>query len=301
MDLAFTLAQLQSFISVAKHESMTKAAQDLHVSQSAVSTAVTNLERRLKVQLFVRHPNNSLVLSLSGRSFLREAEELLRHANKLQDSANNLTGSLTGTLVVGAYSPATPFRMPRILAEFESKFPGVEVQFITGDLAEIYQHLLDGDCELAMLYNHDIGGGIASYTIDVISPHVLLSADHPAATRGAPVSLRDFADEPFIKLDLPHSRDYYDRLFNLVGVIPKVRHSFSDYETVRSFVGMGHGFAVLNQNVGCLTYAGASVESLPLTDDLPDIEVTMAWPERSTLSNRAHAFLRVVTNQAGRW
>ena len=81
-------------------------------------------------------------------------------------------------------------------------------------------------------------------------------------------------------LDLPHSREYYEQLYAIAGVTPNVRHRFAGYETVRSFVAKGHGYAMLNQRLHSdLTYSGGRVVALTLTDDFPPIEVMLVRPE----------------------
>jgi DNA-binding transcriptional LysR family regulator len=77
-----------------------------------------------------------------------------------------------------------------------------------------------------------------------------------------------------------------------VGVAPHVRYSFNDYETVRSFAAMGHGYALLNQNPTPATYSGAQLVALDLEDELPPIEVVAVWPEHTRLTVRARAFVR---------
>ncbi|MGO1325541.1 MAG: LysR substrate-binding domain-containing protein, partial [Brevibacterium aurantiacum] len=96
--------------------------------------------------------------------------------------------------------------------------------------------------------------------------------------------------ENYIQLDLPFSRQYYDELFRIAGIAPNVRHSFAGYETVRSFVAMGHGYSLLSQSVSSGTYIGSKTVDVPLLDDFPSIDLAMIWPKDVRLSRRARAF-----------
>lgn len=302
MTRAFTLAQLRYFEAVAECENITEAAARLSVAQSTISTALGLLEESLGVQLFIRQPNRSLVLSPAGRRLAAENSAFLDHADALAATAQGLSSALTGSVRVGIYAPIAPFRLPGILVEFERQYPEVGVEFFEADLATLQSALRDGECEIALMYAHGLGADFESRLLDRVPPHVLVSAEHPAAKLGEPVRLKDFADEPYIRLDLPHSRKYYDDLFSMAGVQPQVRHSFYGYETVRSFVGMGHGYTLLNQWHVPQTYARALTASLPLTDDFPPIEVILAWPEQLRLTRRARAFAEVcegLYNQKG--
>ncbi|MGJ0203126.1 LysR substrate-binding domain-containing protein [Leucobacter sp. gxy201] len=293
MTRAFTLAQLRYFEAVADCESITEAAARLNVAQSTVSTALGLLEESLGVQLFIRQPNRTLVLSSAGRRLAAENSAFLDHADALYASAQGVSNALTGSVRVGIYAPIAPFRLPGILVEFEQQYPEVQVDFFEADLATLQTALLSGECEIALMYAHGLGPEFEARLLDQVPPHVLVSAEHAAARRGRSVSLADFADEPYIRLDLPHSRKYYEDLFGIAGVRPKLRHSFTGYETVRSFVGMGHGYTLLNQWHVPQTYAGALTASLPLTDDFPPIEVVLAWPGQMRLTRRARAFAEV--------
>ena len=291
MDFPFTLNQLRYFNEVARHESMRIAAEELHVSQSAVSTAIAQLERSLHVQLFIRQRNRSVTLSPAGRRFAAKTRTFLASAESLGEQGALLGGTLTGRLTVGVYAPIAPFRFTRVLTSFEEQHPGVDVDLIAGNLEEIRSSLVGGDCEIALMYAHGLGPGFETRVLETVRPHVFVSSTHPLADRGS-VHLAEFADEPFIQLDFPYSRDYYDQLFRLVGVAPDVRYRFNDYETVRSFAAMGHGYALLNQNPTPATYSGAQLVALDLRDELPPIEVIAVWPEHTRLTIRARAFVR---------
>ena len=291
MDFPFTLNQLRYFNEVARHESMRIAAEELHVSQSAVSTAIAQLERSLHVQLFIRQRNRSVTLSPAGRRFAAKTRTFLASAESLGEQGALLGGTLTGRLTVGVYAPIAPFRFPRVLTSFEEQHPGVDVDLIAGNLEEIRSSLVGGECEIALMYAHGLGPGFETRVLETVRPHVFVSSTHPLADRGA-VHLAEFADEPFIQLDFPYSREYYDQLFRLVGVAPDVRYRFNDYETVRSFAAMGHGYALLNQNPTPATYSGAQLVALDLLDELPPIEVIAVWPEHTRLTIRARAFVR---------
>lgn len=291
MEFPFTLNQLRYFNEVARHESMRIAAEELHVSQSAVSTAIAQLERSLRVQLFIRQRNRSVILSPDGRRFAAQTRAFLTQAESLSEQGSLLGGTLSGVLTVGVYAPIAPFRFPRVLTTFEEQHPGIDVDLIAGDLEVVRAALTGGDCEIALMYGHGLGPGFETRILEEVRPHVFVSADHPAAGSGA-VRLADFAAEPLIQLDLPYSRDYYDQLFRLVGVAPQVRYRFNDYETVRSFAAMGHGYALLNQDPTPTTYSGAELVALDLVDELPGIEVMVVWPEHTRLTRRAQAFVR---------
>ena len=292
MPKPFTLTQLRYFAVVAELENMTAAAERLLVTQSTLSTAVSQLESSLSTQLFVRLQTRGLRLTPSGRQLLQDIKVLLEHADALYESAQGMSAGLAGELKVGVFAPLAPFRLPAILQTFEVQYPGVEVSFLEADLATLQSALLDGRCDVALMYGLGLGRGFTYTVLERVPPHVLVHAGHPAAARvGDGIALKELDGEPSVVLDLPHSREYYEQLYAMAGMIPNVRHRFAGYETVRSFVAKGHGYAMLNQRLNSdMTYSGGKVVALALTDNFPPIEVMLVRPEGVQPTRRTLAF-----------
>lgn len=302
MALDFTLVQLRYFQEVARRENMTEAAKYLNVTQSAISTAMAQLERTLGIDLFIRQNNRSVVLSPAGRRFLSEVSPFLESSDALGETALGLAGSLSGNLTVGVFSPLAPTRLPLIHDEFEKRYSEVRVTYIEADLHELQRAVIAGDCDIALTYTLGLTDRFDSFLIDVVEPHVLVSLDHRLGggqNGPRPIHLRELAEENYIQLDMPFSRQYYDELFRIAGVVPKLRHRFSGYETVRSFVAMGHGYSVLSQSVSSGTYTGSKTVDVPLLDDFPSIDLAMVWPTELRLSRRARAFCELTREILG--
>ncbi|WP_436326859.1 LysR substrate-binding domain-containing protein [Brevibacterium sp. FAM 27836] len=301
MALDFTLVQLRYFQEVARRENMTMAAKHLNVTQSAISTAMAQLERTIGLDLFIRQRNRSVVLSPAGKRFLAEVNGFLEASDALGETAQGLSRSLSGRLTVGVFSPIAPTRLPLIHDEFEKRYPEVRVNYLEADLEELQRAVTAGDCDLALTYTLGPTDRFDSFLIDVVEPHALVSRDHPLARGGKPkpVHLRELAEEDYIQLDLPFTRQYYDELFRIAGVVPKIRHSFSGYETVRSFVAMGHGYSLLSQSVSSGTYIGLRTVDVPLLDDFPNIDSALIWPKELRLSRRARAFCELARDILG--
>ncbi|MGC2977567.1 LysR family transcriptional regulator [Brevibacterium sp. FAM 25378] len=302
MGLDFTLVQLRYFHEVARRENMTEAARQLNVTQSAISTAMSQLERTLGLDLFIRQRNRSVVLSPAGKRFLAEVSDFLEASDALGETAQGLSRSLSGQLTVGVFSPIAPTRLPLIHNEFERRYPDVRVNYLEADLEQLQRAVIAGDCDLALTYTLGVTDRFESFLIDVVEPHVLVSQNHRLANGGRPepVYLRELAEEDYIQLDLPFSRQYYDELFRIAGVIPKIRHSFSGYETLRSFVAMGHGYSLLSQSVSSGTYIGMQAVDIPLRDDFPNIDLAILWPEGVRLNRRGQAFCELSREVLGR-
>lgn len=289
-DDGFTLVQLRYFAAAAEAGSMTAAAQQLLVSQSAVSTAVSQLERSLQVQLLIRHHAKGLSLTTAGERFLQELKNFLTHADELTETAQGLGTGLSGELVVGCFLSLSPFLLPRLFAGVTERHPGLRIQAIEGETEELQQALLHGRCELALMYDMDLAESLETEQLTDAPPYVIVPPNHRLAKRKG-IRIAELAQDPFILYDLPHSREYFMTLAEDTGVSLQPRYRSSTYETVRALVANGQGFSILNQRpTPDTTYDGGRVVTLPLLDLVPALPVVLAYLRGARLTRRAQAF-----------
>jgi DNA-binding transcriptional LysR family regulator len=287
----FTLVQLEYFIAAAESGSMTGAAQSLHIAQSAISTAVSNLERTLRLQLFVRHHARGLTLTADGDKFLQQARNLLTQAAELASSAADISSAAVGRITVGCFVTLAPFHMPRLLSDLAVAFPFLEVDVVEGETGYLQSQLRNGRCELVLTYDLGLEADLERELLAVAPPYAILAPDHPLAVGGRGAWLRDLARGPMVLLDLPHSQDYFRSLVASSGVDPEVRYRTASYETVRALVARGHGFSILNQKpVAASTYDGGTIAVVPLLDKVAPLPIVLTRLQGARLSARAEAF-----------
>lgn len=296
----YTLTQLRYFCAVARSGSMTAAARELAVAQSTLSSAVNELEITLGVSLFERTPRRSLALSSAGKRLLAEALMVLERVDQLPMIAKGGPIDLCGELVVGIFAPLASFRAAQLLTAYSHAYPQVDLRYIEGDLEEVRRTLSGGRCDVALMYDVGVGESFPSSVVERIPPHVVVAANHPLATQKEPVHLREIVDEPFVLLDLPHSRDYYLRLFDIAGLSPRIQFRLPGYEAVRSFVACGHGYSLLNLRLPHhSTHAGLPLTRIELADRLPSVSVVVVYPPRGRPSQKAIAFEQVCRRVLG--
>ncbi|GAA1012839.1 LysR family transcriptional regulator [Acrocarpospora pleiomorpha] len=290
---SFTLVQLRYFAAAAELGSMTAAARELVVSQSAVSTAVAQLEKELGVQLLLRHHARGLALTPAGRVFYSELRGFLAHSQELADSATNAGRELVGTLTVGCFDTLAPFWLPHLVARYAEQHPAVSVEALEAQHAALKQSLRSGRCEVALMYAYELDEDFETTRVGSAPPYLLLPPGHRLAHR-THVHLAELAEDPVVMLELPDTSTYFHSLFKEVGVEPRVRHRTAGYETVRSMVAAGHGYAVLNQRPAhSHTYGGGSLVTVALADDFPALDVVAVRMKQARLTRKAEAFVQV--------
>lgn len=286
---SFTIRQLEYFEAVASEGSLTAASARCHVTPSALTLAIDDLERHLGVQLLVRRKGKGVSLTRAGGRLLQRAREVLGSVEALATEASRETSAVTGRLVVGCFTTLTPFVVPSLVGRFQPLHPDVELDFMVGTADELYGLLMQSRVEVALLYSVDVPRTLTFDPVLQLRPHVIVSADHPLADRGS-VSLRDLNDDPLVLLDVPPTRANTRSLFDRFGLEPHIAHTSSSFEAVRCLVGYGLGYAVEFQRPATnQTYEGNEIRTLDLSDDVPATVLGLARPQGAATTARYEA------------
>jgi DNA-binding transcriptional LysR family regulator len=243
--LRYSLRQLRYFVVTAEALSFTAAARRLHISQPSISTALAELEASFGVQLFIRHHASGLSLTPAGRDMLGQARNLLKNAEELQSAAREMDGGMSGAIALGCMVSLAPPLMPLLMSRFVAEYTGINFRTLEAHQDDLLRGLHDGTLDIALTYSLDLTEDIAFTPLVPLPPYVILPHGHRLARLKA-VSLRDLIDEPYVMLDLPHSREYFAALFDAVGARPVPVFRSSQPEVVRGMVANGLGYSILN-------------------------------------------------------
>ena len=153
-------------------------------------------------------------------------------------------------------------------------------------LAELCDALLDGTCDLALMYDLDISADIERELVAETRPHVLVAPDHPSARRG-PVRLAELVEHPMVMLDVHPSRPYFTAVLDDLGLTPNVVRTTGSFETLRSLVARGVGWSMLIQRPAIdVSYEGLPLRCLPIADELDAMPIVVAWAAGARLTRR---------------
>ena len=217
------LQQLKYFREVAEREHVTRAAEKLFVSQSAVSRAVSQLEEELGVPLFYRR-GRAIVLSPYGRLFLDHVTRALNVLESGKRLLNEQTGGESGTVSLGFLHSLGIEMVPRLIQEYRRKHPRIQFTLLVQHSGELLmKELVAGSIDLCL----SVPGMFAQS--DVAWSHLLdeelliaMPQSHPLATKRT-LNLRDLSSEPFRDLTPEHTlRIIFDRLCADSSFLPKV-------------------------------------------------------------------------------
>jgi DNA-binding transcriptional LysR family regulator len=286
------------FVAVAQERSFSRAAQRLHVAQSAVSATVRNLEREWGVTLFDR-TTHRVDLSAAGRAMLPEAREALRAADAVQHAVDEVRGGLRGTIRVGimqATQRPGGLSVAAALSAFRAEHPGVTVEVRQGASAQQADALRSGELDLAFLGLPD--PRLPGLSLTKIAESEMRLACHPAhrLARRRSVELGTLAGEPFA--DLPPDwgvRIANDRAFATAGAHRTIAYEINDVPTVVDFVRHGVAVAILSPVSAA---PEAPIAFVPIRHHAPRFTMSLAAPKGERLSPAARAFVAVARRTA---
>ena len=287
-----TLRMLSYVEAAARLGNVTEAAKEKNVSQSSVSLAIAELEAFVGAPLFIRHHAKGVNLTPAGLGLISQARQLLNHARDFEKQALSLSDDVRGEVSVGCFVTLAARFMPKLLAGFARKHPGIHVRLEEGSQDEIIDMIMSGRVELGLSYHSALRQEVSAEFLGELPPHVLLAPNHVLAARKN-ISLKELAEEPFILLDLPFSRDYFLNLFRRLGVEPQIIFRSRSPELIRGLVANGHGFTIHNAVCPQMTANdGSPISVIPIAEELPGARVTCMQLEQTGLRPAVDAFRR---------
>lgn len=145
-----TLDQLRIFVEVAERGHVTRAAEALHMSQSAASAAIAALEQLYQIKLFDR-VGRGIQLTETGRIFLREARAVLDRASMARSVLQDLAGRPAGSIALAASQTIATYWLPRRLAAFHLANPGVRLNVVIRNTHEVESAVADGEVSIGLV------------------------------------------------------------------------------------------------------------------------------------------------------
>ncbi|WP_110991710.1 LysR family transcriptional regulator [Pseudomonas sichuanensis] len=284
--------QLRSFIEVVHRGGFTQAAGTLHISQSAVSKQVAQLEQAIGQPLLERQ-GSQLLLTAAGRIVLERGEVLLRQRQELLNELDDLGQMARGELRLGLPLLGSDALFAGLFAEYRRRYPQISVQLLEGGSRMVEQAVKSGELELGgSLTPSDPAFDYQPFCNEPLD--ALLPADHALAGQ-AEVNLAQLADTPF----LLYQRSFMlnDRLLSAcqqVGFTPKEGGRSGQADFLASLVAAGQGVVLLPRVVArALERPGVVRLPLRAPGDLR-WDIAFIWRRGAYLSRAAQAWLALL-------
>jgi LysR family transcriptional regulator, transcription activator of glutamate synthase operon len=241
------LRQLRYFEAVARHASFTRAAEELHVVQSALSQQVRRLEQELGVELMER-TSRSVRLTSAGEAVLLRARRVLEEADALRAEVDGLRSLDGGRVALGTIPAMGAVDPPALVARFREQHPGVSFELRTGTASHVYGLLASGGLEAAFVAAgpDELPPGLAGEALGAEPLVVIVPPEHPLARRDV-LRLADLDGQPLVELSQRSALGMAaTAALQQAGVEPTVVANVTDEPSMaRALVARGLGVAIV--------------------------------------------------------
>jgi DNA-binding transcriptional LysR family regulator len=289
------LRQFRYVEAVARHRHFTRAAEELHVAQSALSHQIRRLEAELGTELFER-TSRSVAVTEAGEAVAARARRILADVDAAREEVDELRGVMRGRIWIGALLPAGEIDFPRLMSGFSEAHPGIEVEFREGTAGDMLRYLAEDevDAAFAML----AGEPPADLAVERLSEEEVVAAFAPGSAPGrGPVRAADLVGYPIVA-PRPGSainqavKEFFDRANQPMRIALESGDPF----LLRCLVAGGFGAAILPRSLTRREGPPVEVRSLRPAVRLP---VALLWRERRHTSPAARAFIEFTRREAG--
>ena len=244
-----SIRQLTAFISVADNGSFTRASEQMHLTQSAVSGLIKELESSLGIVLFDR-TTRQLSLSVVGHHLLPQARRILNEMQLFENEASSLTSLAQGQVRL-AVSQFAASSMPAVIAQFAKEYPDISVSLLDCSAENVLEHIqnievdLGVGTELGFMESEDDISADLLYQL----PFCVVMPDSHALAQKSEVVWQDLVDIPLITLQGPFSEQVTAELDeSIASHIQQARYKVNFMSTALEVTRQGFGITL------CLPY-----------------------------------------------
>lgn len=246
-----TLEQLRVFVAVAERQHMTRAAEALHLAQSAVSAAIAGLETRHGAKLFHR-VGRGIELTNAGTLFLNEARAVLARAEVAELVLAELGGLQRGTLSIHASKTIASYWLPRHLVAFRRAHPAIDIRLSVGNTAQVAAAVHEGLAELGFIEGAIDDPMLVTTEVARDQLVVVVGADHPWSGVGR-IGMAQLVDTEWV-LREPGSgtRSEFETALESAGISlkdMKIALELPSNEAIRAAVEAGLGATAISGSV----------------------------------------------------
>ena len=255
------IGKYETLMAVVEWGSLTRAAQALGCTQSAVSHSIDSLEQELGFALLKRG-RAGVRLTGEGERLIPAVRNLLNSAEQLAQTAASIRGLESGTVRIGSFTSVAVHWLPPVLKEFQKDYPRVDFKLLNGDYHDVEQWLMEGSIDIGFV---NVPSAVDCECIPLMEDRLLAILPRHSRFESYPrFPLVECETEPFISL-LERADHDARRALEAAGVKPNVRFYTKDDYAIIAMVEQGLGISIMPELL--LKGRHDNIQTLPLVPE----------------------------------
>jgi DNA-binding transcriptional LysR family regulator len=284
--------RLQVFHAVAKQLSFTKAAEVLFMTQPAVTFQIKQLEEHFNTRLFERG-HGKITLTPAGDVVMKYAEKILSLSAELDTRLREMTGCLSGPLLIGASMTIAEFLLPRVLGEFSSQNPEVQPKLTVGNSESIESRVAEHTLDIGLIEAPSHQPTLQTEVVCEDELQVVVAPNHSLAQQKM-LTPKQLVGLPFISRESGSgTREFTDMYFRNAGIGASdlnVIMELGSSETIKGIVGTGLGFSIVSRVAVAKEQRLSELIAIPLQPKLLR-SLSMVYPKERFRSRLVNTFI----------
>ncbi len=290
------LKHLSYFVDISKRESFTKAADDIYVSQSALSKSVKSLEQELNVTLIDR-TSKSFNLTEEGRILYVEGEKLLQYIDERQDEIIEKIHRSRRRLRIGVPPVISTVYFSQLLFRFIKQYPNIELEISEVGANIVQDQINAGNIDIGVvilpIINTDNYHIIPAMSSDNA---LIVNKDHPLASRDE-VDFKELEHEDFLILDRTYM--LHDRIIKnceIAGFYPHITTESSQWDFLAEMVAYNQGISILPVPIMKRFYSSDRIKMIRLKEPEFPWNIAMIFKKEKLITAQMEEFIHFVVN-----
>jgi len=290
------LDQLHTFLEIVRLKSFSKAAETCFRTQPAISAQIRQLEQELNTTLFDRL-GTRIALTAAGRIFAEYAEQILDLRRRAQDAINELERVPRGALMIAANEATCMYVLPGVFAEFNARFPNVQLLLERLYGAKVVQAVLENQADFGFTQLPVQERKLQAVKVHTDQILCILPPGHPLAEKEA-ISCQDLVGHPLLLPKTGNTRAKLNAWFELVEDLLHISMELDSTELMKRFVMAGLGIAFVAESHCREEVQTGRLVGRPLAPEPLIRQVGMIYRKDKALSRAALGFIDVVLEQS---
>ena len=292
-----SLNSLMTFHEVAKHKSFSKAAEELYISQPAVTKHIRNLELKVGMRL-IHRGRGRFALTEAGKTLYRHTQKISSHLMEIEDVLGDLQKDHHGFLRIGTTESYSKCLMPELLSGFQTSFPGIKISLDVGNSEEIEKNLSTYRNDLAVIGVTRLSPKFESIPFLREELVLIVSPKHSLSNRKS-VSLRELEAYPLIiRAKGSTTRKILLKAFKELDVRPSLLVEAGSSEFIKQWVSEGKGVSVIVKRIVEDEGKRGIVRIVPLIEKLY-LEVAFLYLKEQRFNPAIKTFIQYMEGRGG--